>query len=126
MATFLGLIAALWVVMWVAVITHAAGQGYKTETLLHIGPVGEPHTPESVNLPHGFQPETQEFYYRVTSEGSFDFRGVQFFHLKSAEGSATISVDGDVKLAEALKALNGQRVKLTLEPATLVLKKVER
>lgn len=72
------------------------------------------------------QPEQREFYYRVSKETTFDFKGIQFFHLKSADGTATISVDGDVALAEALTALDGQRVRLTLENATLTLRKVDR
>ncbi len=70
--------------------------------------------------------QEQEFYYTVTKHSTFDFKGIQFFQLKSVDGSATISVDGDVRLADALKALDGQRIRLTLENATLVLKKVER
>ncbi|MES2958119.1 MAG: hypothetical protein V4792_08020 [Pseudomonadota bacterium] len=70
--------------------------------------------------------QEQEFYYTVTKHSTFDFKGIQFFQLKSVDGSATISVDGDVRLAEALKALDGQRIRITLENATLVLKRVER
>ena len=96
MLTILGLTLLIWAVMWCAFAAQA------------------------------FEREPDEFFYRITKENTFDFKGIQFFHLKSAEGTATISVDGDVKLADALKALDGQRVRLTLEPATLVLKKVER
>jgi hypothetical protein len=70
--------------------------------------------------------QESEFFFQVKREDTFDFKGIQFFHLRSADGTATLSVDGDVRLSEALKALDGQRVRLTLENATLVLKRIDR
>jgi hypothetical protein len=93
--TILGLLTVLWCVLWLAVIAHA------------------------------FHPEPQEFYFTVAAEGSHSFQGVEFYQLRSSDGTATVTVDGDAAIGAALKALSGQRVKLTLEPATLVLKKVE-
>jgi hypothetical protein len=122
--TILVLLAVFWAVLWVAVLAHAAqpegamGTLPLPDVVSQMGPFIKNEQAEILN--------TQEFFYRVTKESSFDFKGIQFFHLKSSEGTATISVDGDVALSSALAALDGQRVRLTLEPATLVLKKVER
>ena len=70
--------------------------------------------------------QEQEFFFRVEKHSTFDFKGIQFFNLHSADGTALLSVDGDVALASALTALNGQRIRITLENATLVLKRVDR
>jgi hypothetical protein len=70
--------------------------------------------------------QEQEFFYTIRRENSVSFKDVQFYNLFSPDGTATLTVDGDVKLAEALKALDGQRIRLTLENATLVLKRVDR
>jgi hypothetical protein len=86
-----------------------------------MGRVGDPS-----EYPVRMSGQAQEFFYRVVKEQTFDFKGIQFFRLKSSEGTATISVDGDVHLSAALAALDGQRVRLTLEPATLTLRKVGR
>jgi hypothetical protein len=122
----LGLLAVLWVLLWLAVVAHAfqppaegaMGTFPLPAVTTQIGPAADWTATTGA--------QEQEFYYRVSQEHTYDFKGIQFFSLKSADGSATISVDGDVKLSAALKALEGQRVRLTLENATLTLRRVER
>jgi hypothetical protein len=120
--TLIVLLAVIWAVLWVAVVAQvpegAMGEMPLPDVVSQMGPFIKNEQAEILNA--------QEFFYRVTKESSYDFKGIQFFHLKSAEGTATISVDGDVALSSALAALDGQRVRLTLENATLVLKRVER
>jgi hypothetical protein len=72
------------------------------------------------------QAQASEHFFQLKREESVSFSSVQFYHLISPSGIAVLSVDGDVPLAQTLRGLEGQRVKLTLENATLVLQKVER
>lgn len=70
--------------------------------------------------------ESPSFVYTLVKHDTFDFREIQFFELKSINGSATIAVDGDVDLAKVLKQFSGQRVRITFEPVTRTLTKIER
>lgn len=70
--------------------------------------------------------ESPSFVYTLQKHETFDFRDIQFFELKSLNGSATIAVDGDVDLAKVLKQFSGQRVRITFEPVTRTFQKIER
>jgi hypothetical protein len=113
-------------------------------TVQGAGPAHGRATPKSLGFSHPYtknigvfdgpvhegstQPQSQisEHFFQLKREESVSFSSVQFYHLISPSGIAVLSVDGDVPLAQTLRGLEGQRVKLTLENATLVLQKVER
>lgn len=63
--------------------------------------------------------EAQVFTYALKAHHTYDFKDIQFFELKSINGSATVAVDGDVDLANALRALDGKKVRVTLEAVAL-------
>ena len=94
------LIAAF--VFWVAVLAYAVVSVFAADD--------EPH----------------EFFFALQHETSVSFDGVQFFNLQSPKGSGTFAADADTELAKALLALKGQRIRVTFEPATVTLKRVER
>jgi hypothetical protein len=127
MLTLLGLLAVLWCVGWLAVIAHGFQEPEGAMGTLPLPAVTTQIGPAADWTPTTGQAAPTEFVYRVTHEHTFDFRGVQFFQLRSANGSATISVDGDVTLAETLKAADGAEITVSIRRTQpKVLQEVKR
>lgn len=62
---------------------------------------------------------SSSFLVEIKQHETFDFRGVQFFELRFAGGgSATVSVDADVPIAQVLRDAKGKQ-RLTLEAFAL-------
>lgn len=55
----------------------------------------------------------------IKHQETHDTRGIQFFEIRNAQGSALVSVDGSLELAKALRGLDGRKVRLVIEGAEL-------
>jgi len=60
----------------------------------------------------------------IAQQDTYDFRNLNFFSLKCKDGQSTLTIDGDLPLAQWLRRHRGERIDLDLRPRTL--QKVER
>lgn len=55
----------------------------------------------------------------VSQHDTFDYHGTQFFALTCADGSAVLSVDGDLPLAQWLRSHQKERMAIDWTPRTV-------